>query len=106
MAKVQPEYLELRRREILDGAAACFARRGFHQATMQNSCDEAGLSLGAVYRYFHGKEEMIEAMCARGHEDVEAIHQTVAQGRTLDVLDNLIRIFRGAGEPRALRPQR
>ena len=47
MPKVLPEYLELRRQQILDAAAACFSRRGFHQTTMQDICTEAGLSPGA-----------------------------------------------------------
>ena len=44
MPKVLPEYLETRRREILDAAAACFARDGFHQASMQDICIEADRS--------------------------------------------------------------
>src|SRR5215211_4371467 len=94
MPKVVPEYLEQRRQQILDAAAACFARRGFHQATMQDICDESGLSPGAVYRYFHSKEEIIEAMCRRGHsQDAETIRLAMEQGDTLDVFDALIHVF-------------
>lgn len=50
---------ETRRRQILQAAAACFVRRGFHQSTMQEICREAGLSPGSVYRYFKSKEEII-----------------------------------------------
>jgi TetR/AcrR family transcriptional regulator, repressor for uid operon len=51
-----------RRRQILAAAEACFARRGFHGATMPEICAEAGLSPGTVYRYFRSKDELIEAM--------------------------------------------
>ncbi|MGE0685263.1 MAG: TetR/AcrR family transcriptional regulator, partial [Dehalococcoidia bacterium] len=44
MPKVLPEYLELRRQQILDAAAACFTRAGFHQTTMQDICAESDLS--------------------------------------------------------------
>jgi AcrR family transcriptional regulator len=105
MPKVLPEYLEQRRQQIVDGAAACFSRRGFHQTTMQDICDEAGLSPGAVYRYFHSKEEIIEAMCERGRTENIAIMETAfAQEETLAILDELIRIFFGnlsTGEPAA-----
>lgn len=94
MPKVLPEYLELRRQQILDAAATCFARRGFHQTTMQDICDQAELSPGAVYRYFRSKAEIIQAMCARGHsEDVETIRAAMTQGGTLAVFDELIRSF-------------
>jgi AcrR family transcriptional regulator len=94
MPKVLPEYLELRRQQILDAAAACFSRRGFHQTTMQDICEESGLSPGAVYRYFPGKEAIIEGMTARGqNQNAEAIEYAMSKERTLDVFDELIRIF-------------
>ncbi|GAA4929312.1 TetR/AcrR family transcriptional regulator [Streptomyces coeruleoprunus] len=62
MARVSQEHLDARRRQILDGAARCFARNGFHATSMQDVLREADLSAGAVYRYFRGKEELIEAI--------------------------------------------
>lgn len=56
------EIAERRRRQILEAATVCFARRGFHRATMPEICAEAALSPGSVYRYFRGKEEIIEAI--------------------------------------------
>jgi AcrR family transcriptional regulator len=94
MPKVLPEYLEQRRRQILDAAAACFARRGFHQTTMQDICDQASLSPGAVYRYFRSKDEIIEAMCARGHlEDVEMIRSAMGAEDTQAIFGQLERLF-------------
>jgi AcrR family transcriptional regulator len=92
--KVLPEYLELRRQQILDAAAACFARRGFHQTTMQHICEEADLSPGAVYRYFPSKEAIIEAMSEyRQKQNAELLEQAVAKEETLDVMDELLRLF-------------
>ena len=94
MPKVLPEYLETRRREILDAAAACFARSGFHQSSMQYICSEADLSPGAVYRYFRSKEEIIEAMCERNTvEDAETIRAAVDTDSTQDAFNELTRIF-------------
>ncbi|MFG2650487.1 TetR/AcrR family transcriptional regulator [Streptomyces sp. NPDC048436] len=62
MARVSQEHLDARRRQILDGAALCFARNGFHATSMQDVLKEVGLSAGAVYRYFGGKEELIAAI--------------------------------------------
>ncbi|MER7660382.1 MULTISPECIES: helix-turn-helix domain-containing protein [unclassified Streptomyces] len=62
MARVSQEHLDARRRQILDGAARCFARNGFHATSMQDILREADLSAGAVYRYFRGKDEIIVAI--------------------------------------------
>ncbi|KOG38607.1 TetR/AcrR family transcriptional regulator [Streptomyces resistomycificus] len=62
MARVSQQHLDARRRQILDGAAVCFARNGFHATSMQDVLKEADLSAGAVYRYFSGKEELIAAI--------------------------------------------
>ncbi|MFF4253628.1 TetR/AcrR family transcriptional regulator [Streptomyces sp. NPDC001663] len=76
MARVSQEHLDARRRQILDGAARCFARNGFHATSMQDVLKEVDLSAGAVYRYFSGKEELIAAIVGevlgQVHEGFEA----------------------------------
>lgn len=61
MPKVTEAYLETRRQHILDAAITCFARKGFHQTTMEEIGQEAGLSPGLAYRYFDSKEDIILA---------------------------------------------
>jgi AcrR family transcriptional regulator len=67
MPRVSAEYLEERRAEILAAASRCFARDGFHQATMQDVVKESGLSPGAIYRYFDGKEALVIALAEERH---------------------------------------
>ncbi|NNH73023.1 TetR/AcrR family transcriptional regulator [Nocardia uniformis] len=62
MPRVSEEHLERRRQQILDAAQQCFARKGLHAATMQDVFAEAGLSAGAVYRYFKSKGDIIAAL--------------------------------------------
>jgi AcrR family transcriptional regulator len=94
MPKVLPQYLELRRQQILDAAATCFSRRGFHPTTMQDICKEADLSPGAVYRYFPSKESIIQAMCERGgSRNAEAIQEALKREGTLEILGALIETF-------------
>ena len=62
MPRVSEEHLERRRQQIVDAAQRCFARRGFHQSSMQDVFAESGLSAGAVYRYFKSKDELVAAL--------------------------------------------
>jgi AcrR family transcriptional regulator len=77
-----PELAERRRRQIMDAAIACFRRRGFHQATMAEICAEAGVSAGALYRYFSSKADIIGAIAEdkRGESDEAFMHAAEEQG--------------------------
>ncbi|ROO88686.1 TetR family transcriptional regulator [Actinocorallia herbida] len=68
MPKVSDEHLEARRRQILDAATRCFARQGFHGTSMQDIFRESGLSAGAVYRYFPGKDDIVKAIVLNKRE--------------------------------------
>jgi len=50
------------RDRIVAAAMSCFARLGFHGASMQDICAEAGMSAGNLYRYFRSKEAIIAAI--------------------------------------------
>ena len=55
-----------RRSQILDAALVCFAKHGFHQASMHDISAEAGISVGLIYRYFENKEAVIAAIYLDG----------------------------------------
>jgi len=69
MPRVSEEHLANRRQQILDAAADCFARNGFHRTSMQDIVKESGLSAGLIYRYFTGKDDMIVAIVEEWHTD-------------------------------------
>ena len=56
------EAPEVRRAQLLDAAKICFRERGFHATRMADIAERAGLSVGLVYRYFPGKQSVIEAI--------------------------------------------
>ena len=74
--KVSPEYRDERRAHILAAARRCFARDGFHQTSMQDLVREAGMSSGAVYRYFASKDAVIAAIA---EENLDHVVSTVAE---------------------------
>jgi AcrR family transcriptional regulator len=59
------EKQEKTRNQLLDAAATVFARRGYHQATLEEVAAEAGFTTGAVYSNFAGKEELFLALADR-----------------------------------------
>jgi len=69
MRQANPQRQSDRRTEILDAAERCFARAGFHRASMQDICGEAGMSPGNLYRYFASKEALIAGICERNRAD-------------------------------------
>ncbi|RZU17937.1 TetR/AcrR family transcriptional regulator [Streptomyces sp. BK239] len=79
MARVSQAHLDARRRQILDAAALCFARNGFHATSMQDVLKEADLSAGAVYRYFSGKEELIAAIVSEVLGEVRGAFEAAAE---------------------------
>jgi AcrR family transcriptional regulator len=50
------------RAQLIDAAAAVFARRGFVAASLDEVAEEAGLTKGAVYSNFDSKEELFQAV--------------------------------------------
>lgn len=62
---VRAEKREAQVNRILEAARTCFVQSGFRGASMHDICREAGMSPGALYRYFPSKEALIEAIAER-----------------------------------------
>ncbi|MEU5345578.1 MULTISPECIES: TetR/AcrR family transcriptional regulator [unclassified Streptomyces] len=90
MARVSQAHLDARRRQILDGAARCFARNGFHATSMQDVLKEVDLSAGAVYRYFSGKDELIAAIVTEVLGDIRGAFEEAARQTPLPPPDVLV----------------
>ena len=61
----------------------CFARRGFHQCTIQDISIEAGISVGLIYRYFANKDEVITYMADEQRRDLEALLERARMAASL-----------------------
>lgn len=96
MARVTQEHLDARRRQILDGAALCFARNGFHATSMQDVLKEVNLSAGAVYRYFSGKDELINAIVTEVLAEVREGFEAAARQSPPPPPDELVGRVMGA----------
>jgi TetR/AcrR family transcriptional regulator len=56
---------ELGRDQILDVAEGVFARKGFHDASLREIAELAEYSVGAVYGFFSGKDELYREIFLR-----------------------------------------
>jgi AcrR family transcriptional regulator len=101
MPRVPPEHLEARRRQIVEAALRCFARNGIHPTSMQDIFHEAGLSAGAVYRYFPTKELLVAAVVHRvlgmSQSAVGGSPASTAQAAAGSVVDRLLGVFDDPG---------
>ncbi|MFC7529338.1 TetR/AcrR family transcriptional regulator [Actinoplanes sp. GCM10030250] len=95
MPRVSEEYRAGRRAEIVSAAARLFAANGFHATSMADIITECGLSAGAVYRYFRGKEELIGAVAETALGTADEVFRTMlADGATPSPQDALAKIIR------------
>jgi TetR/AcrR family transcriptional repressor of uid operon len=77
-----------RRRQVLEAASQCFRHHGFHGCSMAQIATGSGMSVGHIYRYFAGKDEIIKAIVQRNLEEVTSrfLELERAPGNLLRVL--------------------
>jgi AcrR family transcriptional regulator len=76
----QAEKRQLTRRNVLLAAQDVFGRRGYHEATLREIAEAAGVSKGAVYYNFASKEELFLVLLeARMEERMREIRAAYAK---------------------------
>ncbi len=87
MARPQSADHHLKRDEILDAAAACFAQLSYPAASMQEVAARLGTSKARIYHYYESKEALLFDLLDRYTQRLLAIigeTQAQAQRRKLD----------------------
>jgi AcrR family transcriptional regulator len=64
--RITDERREARREQVLEAARACLEEHGLEAVSMEMIIARSGLSTGAVYGYFKGKDQIINAVVAEG----------------------------------------
>jgi AcrR family transcriptional regulator len=65
MPKRDNQYMSDRRDEIIDATLACLVRTGLPGLSTNAICEEAGISMGALYTHFGTKDEILLALADR-----------------------------------------
>ena len=97
----QQQRGERRVAELLEAAAAEFAKVGYDAATMKAIAKRAGASIGAVYQYFPNKEAVVSALLIRYVNEMEQrwtqLEEATAglsvKERTVRFIDMMIRFM-------------
>ena len=99
MARPKSATHDLKRDEILDIAAQCFAQRSYPAASMNDIAAAGGTSKARLYHYYESKEAILFDLLDRYTQRLLAIiaqAQATAQRRNLDdraTLHELVRSF-------------
>jgi len=83
MRTTNPEKFARKREEILGAASRCFARDGFHGASVASICAEADISPGHLYHYFASKEAIVGAIIEASLADKVARFERVVRSDDL-----------------------
>ena len=73
MPKVVPGYKEEAKSKIINASRVVFAKKGYHDATMDDVAKELGVSKGALYSYFKSKEDLLKEISLQGHQTLRTI---------------------------------
>jgi AcrR family transcriptional regulator len=86
------EEAEQTRQDLLNAALAVFSRKGYAAARLSDIAQAAGVTRGAIYHHFGGKEELFIALLDDASSiSSQAVQQAVTQGGSL--LEVLSRIM-------------
>jgi AcrR family transcriptional regulator len=79
-----------RRRQVLDAAVKVMGQTGFHQMSMQDLATEANVSVGLIYKYFGGKEDLLLATILRIQDAFRDQLAPVMEAATDDPVEQLV----------------
>jgi len=94
---------EVRERQILDAAVRVFSERGYHNASMDEISEVAGVSKPMIYAYLGSKEDLFAACIRReAAQLLEAVTQGVPaeQPPDMQLWDGLGAFFQFVGDNR------
>lgn len=86
---------------ILDAAARCFAEKGYSACSMQEIAECSGVSKGAIYGHFSGKEELFRTIINLQHDYGAEKASQMAQGQSYvqAIIDFMAECIRDSGFP-------
>ncbi|KGR75949.1 TetR/AcrR family transcriptional regulator [Ureibacillus sinduriensis] len=86
--------IEIRRRQIVEGAMKLFKEKGFHRATTREIAKAAGFSIGTLYEYIRTKEDVLYLVCDNiYHQVIQRLSQISTSSGTIEELKEAIKQY-------------
>ena len=79
MPRISDQDRAVRRQRIVDAAWRRLATNGYHETTIDDVCDEAGVSKGAFYGYFDTKQALFLALLEEETEALNSVARELAE---------------------------
>jgi AcrR family transcriptional regulator len=79
------------RNSILNAAIKTFREKDYNKASMNTIAQEAGISVGNIYRYFKNKEELFDVIVKDLAEKVMSIMDKCKNGETIDEVFDVLK---------------
>jgi AcrR family transcriptional regulator len=92
--KMPDEHAEFRRNQIIAAAWDCFTENGYRETTVRDIARRMDTSTGVIYRYFKGKDEILEAVNRCGQEGTaQFLDQASRKETSREAVGELLRIY-------------
>ena len=92
--KTREQTAQARRQLLVEVAAECFAEKGFHQTSMRDLAERAGVSLGNVYNHFDSKTDLIREIAKLEADGLQAIQVELDRiSAPADALNHFVQLY-------------
>ena len=78
MPKVTPEYIENKKKMIVESAYRVCLKKPVETVTISDVIAETGMSMGAIYRYFSGLDEILVHMVREMRKEYDSYDRIIA----------------------------
>jgi len=91
-AQLKEQHQELSRALFLDAAEVVFGGKGFHDATLKEVAELAEFSVGSIYSFFGGKEDLFAQMFVRRGDEFVPRMREILSAEGVSPLDQLTQL--------------
>lgn len=102
MPRITESRRAQQRQRIVDAMITCMRRQGLAKTSMADVSEESGLSAGAIYGYFAGKDELLLAVAMRALESHSEAVAELSRRRPVPPPSQILRALLGEVPQEAL----